>query len=162
MGRKALNTVSIPVIEPLSEIERKSPRLVEQLKYCEDALAEGEKFNDGIPTVPLILKPLAMIFEPLNFEHRNHQKYVDSAYKSFVDIRKSFHEALEKHKDCYHQVLSYESQIMTDPNLSNCKKHLNKLWDMFAYGDDYYNNQFMSYYGKYKLELDQAMAQVET
>jgi hypothetical protein len=161
VGRKALKTVYIPSIEPLSEIERKSPRLIEQLKYCEDALAEGVKFNEGIPTVPLLLKPLTMIFEPLNFEQRNHQRLVDNAYKAFIEIRKGFHDTLERHTDCYHQVLSYESQIITDPILSNCKKYLDNLWDMFAYGDVYYKNQFMSYFGKYKLELDEALARAK-
>jgi RNAse (barnase) inhibitor barstar len=162
VGTRAFKIVHIPYIEPLSEMERKSPRLLEQLKYCEDGLAEGEKFNDGIPTIPSILKPLTMLFEQLNLEQKNHQRFVDHAYNSFVEIRKGFHDTLKRHSDCYHQVLAYDQIIAANPNFSNCKKQLDNLWDMFTYGDVYFKNEFMSYFWKYKIELDEAMAQVKT
>lgn len=155
MGTK-LHSVNIPHIEPLSEIERKSPRLINQLKYCEDSFAEVEKEN---PTIPTWVRLFTIIMEP--FFSRYYQKYVDQSYNCFIRVRKVFHETLERHSDCYHQVLIYDRQISTDPKLYDCKKHLDELWDMFAYGDGYFNDQFMSYFGKYKLELDEAIAQMQ-
>jgi hypothetical protein len=149
--------IFIPSIDPLNNIERKSPVLSKQLMLCEKALDEGRRHNGEEVNVPWILMPLVWLFRPLNIRQKDYQQGVDNAHNAFVRIRATFHETLEKHNDCYHQVLAYDREIEKDPTLSACKEQLDRLWDMFAHGDVYFKNQFMSYFGEYKIELDSAI-----
>ena len=149
--------VFIPVVDPLTEIESKSPRMRKQYAQIVEHQNECRTFNQQRSKPPTLLRPVFSLLSAIDRDRKDREDFMLSAYNGFIEQRGQFHETLDRHSDCYHRVLEYDQKILRDPGLAACGEKLDRLWDMFAYGDEYFKNQFMSYFGAYMKELDEAI-----